>query len=391
MSQISGATLPASLRLALLCDLKEVRSAAQTARQFLTEQGCSEDILSACDLALVEACNNAIKYAPAKMQTLPVVVDVLCTDALVELRVTDHTPGFEWPKKIDLPDPESESRRGLYLIQSLMDSTNYLRGDGENVLVLCKSRPAPATGENPQRTNQSNDDSLIEELQKSLLLKELPRLPGFELAALCRSASRIGGDFFDVLKISDGTALLVIADVMGKGVLSAIFAVLLRTVLHATPELASRPAALLARVNRLLFDSLSDLDMFITAQLAFVDAKGRNLVVASAGHCPLLIANGECVRGLSPDGMPLGVLADAVFASETVELPPHCRVLLYTDGLIDALNADGQHYGHQRLSAWLTSASGTAAELKEELAKKLAQFRMKTGLIDDQTFLIMIG
>lgn len=134
--------------------------------------------------------------------------------------------------------------------------------------------------------------------------------------------------------------------------------------------------------------------MFITAQLVYVDTGARKLTIASAGHCPVLIANGAGVKSFSPEGMPLGILPDTIFVSETAELPPNCRMLLYTDGLTEALDADGERYGQERLGAWLNETktpSGTARELKDQLAEKLAEFQMKTGLNDDQTFLIMTG
>jgi sigma-B regulation protein RsbU (phosphoserine phosphatase) len=181
---------------------------------------------------------------------------------------------------------------------------------------------------------------------------------------------------------------------MGKGVLAAMFAAILRAVLRATPELNSQPAALLARVNQLLFDELSGVDMFITAQLVFVDAKARKLIVGSAGHCPLLVADGSGVKSLSPEGMPLGILPDTVFTSETVDLPLNCRVLLYTDGLTEAMDAEGERYGQDRLTDWFKETqaeSRSARDLQEELANKLTEFQLKTGLNDDQTFLIMTG
>jgi serine phosphatase RsbU (regulator of sigma subunit)/anti-sigma regulatory factor (Ser/Thr protein kinase) len=578
----SGASRPAALRFVLPCDLSHVRNASQTVHQFLVEQGCGEDILTACDLALVEACNNAIQYAPDPARTRPVSVDVIRTPEQLELRVTDHTLGFDWPEKIELPTPESESGRGLFLIQSLMDSALYLRGPGENTLVLRKSL-SDEVSKNHRQPRIENDQlisGLLEEItscyeslsaifrysadpsqardlkkfahrllsdlaaavgaewfvfrraqdharidvltasesaldmgsidfrdgnndanflearaaisrkiiwfdekttvadadpirlkrrasglvypvfvndellgtlaigkngkgpasvppvftnsqanaiaafaqflaiqianaraheanttnrisareleiagtiQRSLLLKELPTLPGLELAAFCRSADQVGGDFYDVLKLGNHTALFVIADVMGKGVLAAMFAAILRAVLRATPELNREPAALLSRVNRLLFDELSEVDMFITAQLAFVDAKARKLVVGSAGHCPLLIADASGVRSLSPEGMPLGILPDTEFVSETVNLPEHCRVLLYTDGLTEATNAAGERFGQERLMEWLNHTRGPAGELQEHLNQKLGEFQLRSGLNDDQTFLIITG
>ena len=142
----------------------------------------------------------------------------------------------------------------------------------------------------------------------------------------------MGGDFYDVLPVDADSHLLVVADVMGKGIPAAMFAVILRSLLRASPELTQQPAALLTRVNRLLFPELSGVDMFITAQLVYLNARERRIITASAGHCPLAVADARQVRMFSPEGMPLGILPDATFLDETVELPENCRVLLYTDG-----------------------------------------------------------
>lgn len=396
MSEILGASRPPVLRLVLPCDLQQVRHAAQAAHQFLNERGCDEQVLTACDLALVEACNNAIKYAQTTSRGAPVLVDVISGEDSIEFWITDHTPGFEWPKHVELPDPESESGRGLYLIQTLMDSAKYFRSPSENILVLRKSCPSAARNEKDTPAvlaspEINHDQEIASALQQSLLVNKLPELPGFELAGFSRSAHDVGGDFYDAWKISDDSALLVIADVMGKGVLAAMFAAILRAVLRSLPGLTRQPAALLARVNHLLYGQLSGAERFITAQLALVEAGSRRMVVASAGHCPLLIADGERIRSISPEGMPLGILPDSVFASEMVELPSHCRVLLYTDGLTEALSANGQRYGQERLSAWLAGVNGSAKELKGELAQKLADFQRKISLNDDQTFLMITG
>jgi len=149
------------LRLALPCDLNQVRHASQTVHRFLAEQGCGEEILSGCDLALVEACNNAIKYAPDSARATPVGVEVTCSREQLELRVTDHTPGFEWPERAELPPPESESGRGIFLIQSLMDSAHYLRGNGENILVLRKSYLSPGANNGTPPGGRADNDHLV--------------------------------------------------------------------------------------------------------------------------------------------------------------------------------------------------------------------------------------
>jgi serine phosphatase RsbU (regulator of sigma subunit) len=240
----------------------------------------------------------------------------------------------------------------------------------------------------------ARDLQIAKNIQRSLLVKTLPQLPGVGLAGYCESARQVGGDFYDVVRMSDHSVLLIIADVMGKGIPAAMFAATLRSLLRALPELTHQPSELLSRVNRLLFDELSDVDMFITAQLVFVDARERRLVVASAGHCPLLMVPGGDgrVRALSPEGMPLGILPDTPFTDEAAELPERCRVLLYTDGLTEARNVQGELFGQERLMDWLKETTGRAAsaeDLKDDLAAQLVKFQANTSLKDDQTFLIM--
>ena len=115
-----------------------------------------------------------------------------------------------------------------------------------------------------------------------------------------------------------------------------------------------------------------------------MDAGKRQLIAASAGHCPLLLsaAGDRAVTILSPEGMPLGILPDTPFTEETAELPSNCRVLLYTDGLTEARNAEGQLFGQERLMEWLRRTAarpGKAEELKDELVAELVKFQANTN------------
>jgi anti-sigma regulatory factor (Ser/Thr protein kinase) len=140
MDEKIGLSRPAILRLVLACDLGQVRSTARAAHDFLAAAGCHEKELGDCELALVEACNNAIQYAPESARKKPVLVEILCDTKEVELRVTDHTPGFDWPKRALLPAAQSVTGRGVYLMQSLMDYADYFRAASENILILRKTR-----------------------------------------------------------------------------------------------------------------------------------------------------------------------------------------------------------------------------------------------------------
>src|SRR5438094_6539555 len=133
-----------ALRLSLASELTEVRPAILAVRGFLAEQGLSPEELTACELALAEACNSGINYACEGARSRPIEIEVMCNAARIELRVNDHTLGFEWPPRIELPDSDSERGRGLYLIRTLMDSSDYFRAPAENSLRMRKNRLPPS-------------------------------------------------------------------------------------------------------------------------------------------------------------------------------------------------------------------------------------------------------
>lgn len=131
---------PKRHRVEFACNVAAGREAARTLRQFLETCGLPEELLFACELALTEACNNAVHHAGDRGRALPAIAEVTLTNSHVDMAVTDHTDGFEWPGRLTLPDPEIPKGRGLFLIQSIMDEVSYERGQGENVLWMRKQR-----------------------------------------------------------------------------------------------------------------------------------------------------------------------------------------------------------------------------------------------------------
>jgi anti-sigma regulatory factor (Ser/Thr protein kinase) len=125
------------------CDISVVPRIAKQVRFFLQREGCVDKDVNDCELALAEACNNAVLYSTAAPKKCEVGVEALAGPQAIELRVTDHTPGLAWPQQATLPDDTSECGRGLFIIQAVMDSTQYLRAPEGNTLVLQKRRSRP--------------------------------------------------------------------------------------------------------------------------------------------------------------------------------------------------------------------------------------------------------
>lgn len=128
------------LRLSLEPDFSAVRTAADQVQRFLARHRCGEQARCECELAVVEGCNNAVKHTAPGAAGWRLILEVEILDREIEMRITDHGPGFVWPSTVELPDAENESGRGLYLIRHLVDSASYLRGPGANTLVLRKKR-----------------------------------------------------------------------------------------------------------------------------------------------------------------------------------------------------------------------------------------------------------
>ncbi|HTL56995.1 MAG TPA: PP2C family protein-serine/threonine phosphatase [Candidatus Limnocylindrales bacterium] len=238
----------------------------------------------------------------------------------------------------------------------------------------------------------ANELAVARAIQLSLLPKAFPKLPGFGLAGFCQSARQVGGDFYDALPLSDTRALLVIADVMGKGVPAALFAASLRVLVRSFLERKLPPHELLRRINRQMYEELSSVDMFITAQFVEIDTARRLLRVANAGHCPLLLCNGlGPTREIAPHGLPLGINMRAEFVEQTVALEPGDCALLYTDGLTEACNAFGLPFGQERLSTWLGQNAGgsrSASQLREDFLTAFKTFQGDTPPRDDLTLLL---
>ena len=128
----------AALQLRLDCDYKSARHAAAVIKTFLLQRGLETNEASACELAFVEGCNNAIQNtAPDKIHH-KLLVELRLEANQLELHIHDHTPGCEFPKESFLPAPETEHGRGIYLMRKLVDQVDYIRNESSNRLILKK-------------------------------------------------------------------------------------------------------------------------------------------------------------------------------------------------------------------------------------------------------------
>lgn len=230
------------------------------------------------------------------------------------------------------------------------------------------------------------------EIQRSLLPREMPSFPGLDLAAGFIPARQVGGDFYDlfVKRIGDKQQLLLsIADASGKGVSACLYSLCMRSMLRSYDIASDDLQAILKGTNNLFCLDTAETGNFVTAWVGLYDPSTKQLHYSSCGHYPALLRTqaGE-IRELSTDGIAMGVAPLENVESKMVALSPGDVLLLYTDGVIEAHDAQGLLFGKERLlKAVEQHANASARELVDALLKEVVEYSTGVAQHDDITLL----
>ena len=243
-----------------------------------------------------------------------------------------------------------------------------------------------------ERVRVTRELELAREVQEALLPRELPSIPGMDVAAAYRSAAEIGGDYYDVLPVGDGFCL-VVADVSGKGVAAALLMAALRASLHTLVlEPKVSVTALAERLNRLLYKG-STSSRYATVFLSVYEPATGTLRYVNAGHNPpmLLRADGRVER-LTAGGTVVGLMPEASYACETLQLGAGDVLAAFTDGVTEATNGRLDEWGEERLlEALLRDVDGTARVKVGRVMEGLNGFVQGAAQNDDITLVVLRG
>lgn len=244
--------------------------------------------------------------------------------------------------------------------------------------------------ESADRLRLQQELDVAREIQESFLPSGSPEIPGLTVASYWQAARQVSGDFYDFIPRDDGTWGILIADVADKGVPAALFMALSRTILRTVGINRRDPAEVLIRVNEIInYDAESDL--FVTVHYALWDPHTGTLSYANGGHNPplLLTANGDH-SWLKAPGIALGILPEIDIPSNTIQLDPGDTLVLYTDGVTEAVNTDLDEYGTERL--YWTAQSMHKQEPQAIVGGITASVLEHTGDIpqfDDMTMVVL--
>jgi sigma-B regulation protein RsbU (phosphoserine phosphatase) len=249
-----------------------------------------------------------------------------------------------------------------------------------------------------KKERQDRELEIGAEIQRQLLPRSFPAIPGIEIAARCLTASRVGGDYYDFIPVQKGERWsFVVGDVMGKGVPAGLIMTMTRGMLRAEVLNNHSPAKILEHLNEVMYDDLEKSNRFVTMFYSEYDPKTQVLTYSNAAHTPALLwrSRTRTVHALDTLGALIGLDANSKFEQSSITLDYGDVVIYYTDGFTEAANAKGDRFDDENLRQALRSAcqptvTTTAQSVLNHIFQKVQEFMGNPGdRLDDMTLLVL--
>jgi len=270
-------------------------------------------------------------------------------------------------------------------------ASDFVQKPWENRELLHKLQEQLSLGREQRRKQRQREEELREarEIQDSLLPKMLPEIPGYEIAAVTRPLRFVGGDYYSVVRIDDRRTALCIADVAGKGMPAALLMSSLQAALQPLISQNLPPGELCHRLNRILCD-LTPVGKFISFFYGVLDSATNRLTYCNAGHNPplLLRADGTSTE-LQAEGAVLGQFPNWLYQQSERQLERGDRLLLFTDGLVEACNHDEEFFSEHTLVRIAQEHSRSSADELLELLMHAASQHCGEHFQDDASMIVL--
>lgn len=292
------------------------------------------------------------------------------------------------------PIISNEEVIGVFDLES--DQLNAYTHDDLQVLLLLASQVAIIIEKvmlHEQLIEKKRIEGQLEvarQVQLELLPASDPQIEGFDICAYNFSTEEVSGDYYDWVSIYDDQIGIVIADVSGKGVPAALLMAFLRASLRAAIHIGYAPHVSMAKVNYLLWESI-ERNQFVTAFYGVLDASNKTLAYTNAGHNPPLLMDADgTARFIERGGIPLGMFRDTRYYEYYQSIESGQTLVLYTDGVTEAMNEQEQEYGRPRLAEKVREGRHlSASDLITFIQQDVLDWTGGRGASDDMTFFIV--
>jgi phosphoserine phosphatase RsbU/P len=233
---------------------------------------------------------------------------------------------------------------------------------GFAVLLCCLGYVAAGrTLDREQRLHSIQQElEIARRIQMSILPASSPNSDHFCVATRYRAMTSVAGDFYEFLNAENGGLGLLVADVSGHGVPAALIACMVKVAVQSQRHKQNDPASLLAGVNQALCGNAQN--QFVTAAYVYLEAGSAELRYAAAGHPPMLLLRGGEVARIEENGLVMALMSSAIYTSTTRRLQQGDRILLYTDGIVEATNAGEEEFGYERITRLLKESATRSPE-----------------------------
>jgi sigma-B regulation protein RsbU (phosphoserine phosphatase) len=323
----------------------------------------------------------------------PILIDELIASGKIVLSKEQEEWFLKRRSAILLPLITKSGLVGFLVISCKTTGEDFTAEELELLENLCAQTALVAEnlellGEKLEKEKLQEQMRVARDIQKGLLPGRIPDISGLEVEALIRFCLDVAGDYYDIIPLDDFRTVLSIGDVAGKGVGAALLMANLQASLRTTQAMGVSLAESAERINRLVFENTPS-DMFITFFLVLVDSKRGILKYVNAGHNPpFLITRKNKVKLLSKGGILFGVLEDASYTEGKIEFNPEDILLMYTDGVCEAMNLSEEEYGEKRLAKLVCGNRNLPlAELLQLIEDEVALFH-GSGIYDDDFTLL---
>jgi phosphoserine phosphatase RsbU/P len=282
---------------------------------------------------------------------------------------------------------------GLVYVDSLQQAHAFTDDDLRVLTALANVAAAKIENvrlleESLEKRRMEEDMRMAAEIQNGLLPRDAPSLPGWDLAGCNRPCRTVGGDYYD-FAVAGGRLLLALGDVSGKGTGAALLMTVLRAAVRAHWSEPSLVYAL-ARINRTAFQNVPS-SKYVTFFLAALDPATGRLDFVNAGHNPPLLVRGDgTVETLSAGGLVLGIFEDVSYAGGRVEMLPGDTLVVYSDGVTETWDPDGEEFGEESLVALAVRNRALGAEeLQDSIMREIERFEAGARATDDRTIVVL--